>query len=462
METRAALNPASLPLGTEVGSWRVVDWAGRGVHGAVYRAASVHPEQPEPVALKLALLPGDPRFAREVELLSRVHHPSVPRLLGHGAWRPPNGTPYPFVAMEWVDGVPLYEWAREQNPSSQEVARVLAQLARALQALHAQAGLHRDVKGENVRVRRSDGRAMLIDFGTGLYAGAATLTPPQLQPGTPAYQSPEAQLFSLQFVRDSAARYVARPADDLYALGVTACRLVTGEYPELAEPVMDEQGTWHLQGVVVPAALRDEARLEPELRACILRMLSERPEERGSVQEMAEALERAAGQSVQDAPREHVTAPSPARPWRRCLAAVAGVALFAAGAWWVAAGPFLGQPSATGQTEVMKAAPEDAGTAGLGDAAAPTVATSAAPALQPPEVLAEEPLPTPQPGQTRPDTKGRCPHKQQVALNAGCWLVTDWDDEVCAGVNGYRYKGMCYVPFTPPGRRPTSNSIHKP
>jgi eukaryotic-like serine/threonine-protein kinase len=461
-ESAPALHPALLPPGTQVDSWRVVGWAGRGVYGAVYRVESVHAEQAEPVVLKLALVPGDPRFAREVELLSRVSHPSVPRVHGHGKWRLPGGTLHPYVAMEWVDGMPLYEWAREHEPSSREVARVLAQLARALQALHAQAGLHRDVKGENIRVRRSDGRAMLLDFGTGVYAGAATLTPPQVQPGTPAYQSPEAHLAALHFRRGLAARYVAWPADDVYALGVTACRLVTGEYPEVEEPVVEEQGAWRLRGVRVPAALHDEARVEPGLRACILRMLSERPEERGGVEELAEALERAAEQAAPGAFHERVSPRRHPWPWRRCLATAASVALIALGAWWVAPGRSAEEPTAVAHAEALEAGPADADRTGLGEAAAPT-ATSSAPVLRAPEVLAEEPLPELRPGQVRPDAQGRCPRKRQVALNGGCWLVTPLDGEDCAEVRGSMFKGQCYQPsFPPPGRGPTSSPTHKP
>jgi hypothetical protein len=67
-----SLHPALLPPGTPIGPWRVVDWAGKGVHGAVYRAVRIGQEHLPPVALKLALLPEDPRFARERELLSRT------------------------------------------------------------------------------------------------------------------------------------------------------------------------------------------------------------------------------------------------------------------------------------------------------------------------------------------------------------------------------------------------------
>ncbi|MBN1208778.1 MAG: serine/threonine protein kinase, partial [Myxococcaceae bacterium] len=287
-----ALSPAHLSPGTRVGDWLVVAWAGQGVHGAVYQAVPVDNPQAHPVALKLALLPRDPRFAREVELLSCTRHPSIPRLWDHGEWLHPGGALYPFLVMDWVDGAPLYDWARQSNPSSQQVLRWLSHLARALQAVHSQGGVHRDVKGDNVLVRRSDSRALLTDFGSGRYPDAATLTPDILPPGTPAYRSPEACLFELQHFREPTARYCAQQADDLYSLGVTAYRLVTGLYPELAEPSQDEAGLWHLQGLASPAPLLLNPRVAPRLNALILRMLSVRPEQRGTAAELAEALEQ--------------------------------------------------------------------------------------------------------------------------------------------------------------------------
>ncbi len=81
---------------------------GLGSYGAVYRAIGAGGAV-EPVALKLALHPGDERFAREVELRSLVRHPNVPRLVDHGLWQQPGGRAYPYLAMEWVEGVSLYE-----------------------------------------------------------------------------------------------------------------------------------------------------------------------------------------------------------------------------------------------------------------------------------------------------------------------------------------------------------------
>ncbi len=519
MASPPALHPALLPPGTVVGPWRVVAWAGRGVHGAVYRAVQVDKELGAPVALKVALLPRDPRMAREAELLSRLRHPSLPRLWDSGEWHHPSGTFYPYLAMEWMEGAPLYDWARQSPPSPQQVLRLSAQLASALQALHAYGAIHRDVKGDNILVRRADSRAVLTDLGSCTYPGAETLTPPTVLPGTPAYRSPEAGLFELQFGRDATARYVAGPADDLYALGVTACRLVMGEYPDFSDPWKDERGTWHLDKVVAPPALLS---LEPPLRDWIVRLLSVRPEERGTAAQWAQELERAARHVLPKSPppslagappearspgpsfaspepeslsnpRDGVEAPSAqprevaatpeargtlpeassaartpvarigsrvsARPWRSWLvAATAGVAL-ATWAWWAVPGHWVHEPSAV-EHEAVRADPPDAGTAGLGETAA-SAATVDSPEISFPDVLAEETPPEPLPGQARPDAKGRCPHKQQVALNGGCWARVPLEREECEATGGSIFKGMCYLPMTASMRSPTSSPMNK-
>ncbi|MBN1205685.1 MAG: protein kinase [Myxococcaceae bacterium] len=515
METprAAALNPAHLPPGTRVGDWLVVAWAGRGVHGAVYQAVPVDDPLAPPVALKIALLPRDPRLAREVALLSCVRHPSVPRLWDHGEWLHPSGSPYPFLVMDWIEGAPLYDQARQSPPSSQRVLGWMAQLARALQALHSQGCVHRDVKGDNVRVRHSDGRAVLTDFGSGRYPEAATLTPDILPPGTPAYRSPEAWLFSLQFFRAPKARYCAQPADDLYALGVTAYRLVTSQYPELGEPSQDEADTWHLEGLASPAPLDLNPRVSPRLDALILRMLSLRPEERGTAAELAEALEQAAQLTTPESTRPlftqelrpeestvrqrvaasepaslppgheetqaqaqaavvpsgeqcsspRVSPPARARSWRGRLLKAAALMALGAWVWWCIPRKFPEQPTAV-RHEAVEARLEDGGTSGLGDEAA-TASTQSSPAPSVPGVRADDTLPEPLPGQARLDAKGRCPRVWQVALGGGCWVKTSLDREKCESlkpIGGHMFKGTCYMPVLLHGRQPTSDPARKP
>jgi hypothetical protein len=482
-----ALNPAHLPPGTRVGDWLVVAWAGRGVHGAVYRAVPVDNPHAHPVALKLALLPRDPRFAREVELLSSTRHPSVPRLWEHGEWLHPSGTPYPFLVMDWIEGMPLYEQAQRLHASSQQVLQWLAQLASALQALHAQGCVHRDVKGDNVLVRHDDGRAVLTDFGSGRYPEASLLTPDILPPGTPAYRSPEAWLFSLQHFRDTQARYSALPTDDLYSLGVTAYRLVTGQYPELADPSQDEAGTWHLQGLSSPAPHLLNPCVSPQLNALILRMLSMRPAERGTAAQLTEALERASRLSTPECtrplfaqqapevrtqaaevssrvpgPAERVRLPARARSWKGRLVKTAGLVALGAWVWWLTPGKAPRQPAVV-RHESTAAHQQDGGTAGLGDDAA-AASTAASPAPSVPGVQAEDMLPEPLPGQVRSDAKGRCSHPRHVPLGGGCWIKTSVNREDCELLkpNGNMYKGTCYMPVFLHGRQPTSDPGSKP
>ncbi|HYI00782.1 serine/threonine-protein kinase [Hyalangium sp.] len=504
------LHPAILSPGTEVGAWRIEGWAGRGVYGAVYRAVPLQDEQASLVALKLALLPEDPRFPREVELLSRLDDPSIPRLLDHGSWPSPSGTRHPFLVMQWVDGVPLYDGARRHPPSPAQVRRWLAQLAHALAALHAQGLVHRDVKGDNVLVRRSDGRAMLMDFGSGIYPGAATLTPPMWFPGTPAYRSPESWLFELRFYRDATARYLPSPADDLYALGVTACRLLTGEYPELADPSQDEDGLWHLNAMIPPPALLSSPQVEPALRALILRLFSVHPEQRGTAAQLAEELAqetpffvpesplpsvaRQAPPLVPRPPKESAEAPAPKpyarvplqevrepltvqssvatssaesfrsrvpawRGWPWLALAAAGLAL-AVWAWPEVPGEALAELSLA-CVSASEVGENDAGTRGLGEVAA-AVSMEQAPSRSHRETIAEDVPPKPLPGQTRPNEKGRCPLKWQISLNGGCWVRFSQEREACDHLSGQLFKGLCYVPIIPPGRSPTSSPVYKP
>ncbi|KFE67334.1 serine/threonine protein kinase [Hyalangium minutum] len=463
-----SLHPALLPRGTAIGPWRVVDWVNRGVNGAVYRAVRIGQEHLLPVALKRALLAEDPRFERERELLSRTLHPHIPRLVDSGYWVSPSGARHPFVAMEWIDGVPLYDWARMFLPSAAQQLRLLAQVAFTLQYLHAQDALHRDLKGGNILVRRSDSRLFVTDFGSGIYPDAATLTPQQLPPGTPAYRSPEAWLFS-QRNRNTSERYRAGPADDVFALGVTACVLATGKYPEMGELRKDKQGHWSLDSLMLPRALFS-ARVPPQQRDLILRMLSILPEERDTAGELAPALERAADSLSHPCPRpsasETERAPSHSRPPWLVLAVAAGtLASWAAWLTWAAflpareEAPRVSQATAPAES---KPSPE-AGPVGLGeDAASAPPPSPALPSTSTPSI--SDSPPDPYEGQAQPDKKGRCPHLQQVILNGACWARLALTPEKCETSGGEMYQGTCHVPIFPRGvKRPnTSGHEHPP
>jgi eukaryotic-like serine/threonine-protein kinase len=308
-------------------------------------------------------------------------------------------------------------------------------------------------------VRRSDARAMLVDFGTGLYPGASPLTPPMTFPGTPVYRSPQSWLFELRFYSSSSARYVPSAADDLYALGVTTCRLLTGEYPQPAQPSQDEHGTWHLGEVLLPPALLSSPHIEPSLRAFTLRLLSVKPEQRGTAAQLAEELEQTlrpaqAGRSTDNAasPRMRARTRYVGR-WGVLVAAC-----LAAAVWTGRTVPdnTLKEHSAA-PAKPSEAASAEAGTAGLGDAAT-TSAVEQAPSPSAEDALSENTLPQPIPGQVRTDEKGHCPGKGLVSLNGACWTEYSWEAETCLTLGGQMFKGTCYLPLVPPGRRPPPTS----
>jgi serine/threonine protein kinase len=476
----APVGPLHLPPGTQVGRWRVEAWRGQGAYGAVYRAVRVGQESAGPVALKLSLHLWDRRFAREAELLSRLSHPSIPRLLDRGVLHHPSGAEQAWFVMEWVEGTPLYAWAEQHAASSREVCRVLAQVARALEAMHAAGCVHRDVKGDNVLVRLSDRCAVLLDFGSGHFQGAERLTWQGLAPGTPGYFSAQACLFDLNSVRNRDGYYAPTPADDLYALGVTAYRLVMGDYPPPMDVRKDEEGSWHVSSPGPRPLLENNPRVESLLREWILQLLSDDPEVRGTAAQVAEALEAAAKENVPELPAEpqpaaevlSVNVPVPpegsmrperVRPPARAWAWKPWLALAAAG---VCGMLLRNMPPVPVQPQHVSASPvrasgfqqPDAGTSAVGDISPTESQASTLPSRQK-KPMAQEPLPEPRPGQIRPDKKGQCPGPKQVPINGGCWgEVLPMSAEECAE-NGYvRFKGKCYAPLAAPKQpQPTSS-----
>jgi eukaryotic-like serine/threonine-protein kinase len=95
---------------------------------------------------------------------------------------------------------------------------------------------------------------------------------------------------------------------------------------------------------------------------------------------------------------------------------------------------------------------------GLGEAVA-SASRVDSPVPLVPEVMAADTPPEPLPGQTRPDAKGRCPLKRQVAINGGCWVAFLVDEESCEASIGQMYQGSCYMPAIPPGRPSTSTVV---
>ncbi|SES88303.1 serine/threonine-protein kinase [Stigmatella erecta] len=442
--------PSLEPL---IGAWRLMARSGQGAYGTVYRVEHVRQVPPGPFALKLAIHPEDLRFEREAELLSRIRHPHVPRLQDRGWWTPPGGPSFPYLVMEWVEGVSLYTWSAERAVTSRQVLHLLGQVARALEATHAAEGVHRDVKGHNVRVRPS-GHAVLVDFGSSHYQGAPTLTRHLPPPGTSQYSSPESLHFQWEHHREPTARYLAQPADDMYALGVTAYRLVTGRYP----PAVESQKTRNGFRLIAPARVppRTWVSLAPELDALIERMLSYEPSQRGSAADIASALERvaqisraSADQPIASQPpllsRRHRSHSPPSRSFRPgwlSLAVAMSVGL-AVGAWWERL-PTWRDLSTSGTRHE-----KDGGVVGLAETVLDPSQNS--PSTEPMQQWIGRDLPKkPFPGQRRPPCK-----PPAIEVNGGCWGLSGNTSPPC-GDQAVEWKKACYWPILELPRPATS------
>jgi len=260
--------------------------------------------------------------------------------------------------------------------------------------------------------------------------------------------------------------YAPTPAEDVFALGVTAYKLVTGEYPPKAEPLDAQCHVWKTEGPGPRPAHVLNARCRAELSTLISRMLSLQPEARGSARELAEALEQSAREAGPEADvplfpggTPWPSAPEKAPPRRD----TPRVPLQSGASWLVAAGVagcmVLGATWLSGipcQEEALSRHEDarDAGIVGVGDSVltAPVASTHAPSAGTP---IALDLPGKPLRGQVRPDANGRCPFRVHVVINGGCWWKAGEDAKECEE-NAYVYQGRCYEPVFPRPRPATS------
>lgn len=155
------VDSAQLAPGTRVDRYVLLECIGAGGMGVVY--AAFDPRLRRRVAIKL--LAKDrresflSRMLREAEGLAQLNHPNVVAVYDSGVFS--GGL---FIAMEFVDGVPLSAWQKVRGRSQEEIVEAYVSAGRGLAAAHAAGLVHRDFKPDNVLVGH-DGRVRVIDFG---------------------------------------------------------------------------------------------------------------------------------------------------------------------------------------------------------------------------------------------------------------------------------------------------------
>lgn len=211
---------------------------------------------------------GVQRFLAEAQLLVRLDHPHIVRVLDVDVFEQ-----FPFIVMEYVGEMSLESQLSTlgQLPASR-IARIGLAVADALAAATHEGFLHRDVKPANILERR-DGHVKLADFGIATYRSAKGQLADEsaahgLIMGTPSYISPE------QVMQPDAIDF----RSDMYSLGATLYHAATGR-PPLDRATVDATLMAHVNEEP-PAIQQLVPGFDPQLGQVIHRMLRKRPAER--------------------------------------------------------------------------------------------------------------------------------------------------------------------------------------
>jgi Protein kinase domain len=254
-------------VGKQIGSYRVVEEVGRGGMGVVYAARDERLGRM--VALKA--LPPEyttnrrqrDRLAREARAAAAFTHESIATIF---ALEEIEGELY--IASELVEGETLRSELSRGPTRPDRLLPTLMEIASGLAAAHARSIIHRDLKPENI-MRRTDGHIKILDFGLARthdpdIRTVSRLTDTGMTPGTPGYMAPE--------------QLSGEPVDgrtDLFAFGVLAWELATGEHPFGSNPavmlarMMEGRAPSLSRQLPIPA-------LDPIIRRCLRAAPSER------------------------------------------------------------------------------------------------------------------------------------------------------------------------------------------
>jgi serine/threonine protein kinase len=271
-------------VGKQFAHYVVLDQAGAGAMGVVYRARDEKLQRE--VALKLPAegerLKGDLRakWLAEARAASALNHPNICTIYEVGEY---EGQPY--IAMEYLSGAPLNQRMPHEGLPAETVLEYGAQVASALEHAHTHGVLHRDLKSANVRLT-GGGQLKVLDFGLAIsfkdggIEGKTETSASDTGPvsGTLAYLAPEVLSGSVADVRA-----------DIWALGVLLYEMASGTHP------FRGRTTYEMCSAILREAPRAlPMHVPPGLRAIILRCLAKQPEQRyqraGEVKAALEAL----------------------------------------------------------------------------------------------------------------------------------------------------------------------------
>lgn len=274
-------------VGLDIDHFRVLRTIGRGGMGRVLLARDTRLGRL--VALKVLR---EDRFDSEralalmveARVIARISHQNIVTIFFVGRWR--NA---PYLALEYVDGVTLRQRLNQAPPTPKEALRAVLSIARALEAAHAAAVIHCDLKPENVLLPH-DGRLRVVDFGIARVAETWTSARGGADPGriagTPGYMAPE------QWLGEAPTG-----ATDIWALGVILFELLAG-YRPFESPSADARPL-RMRVLDERCVPRPPAGLEADLHVLLAAMLHRDPEQRPTAGDVAVRMERMLARSDQ-------------------------------------------------------------------------------------------------------------------------------------------------------------------
>jgi tetratricopeptide (TPR) repeat protein len=210
-------------IGRKIGSYELVRELGRGGMGTVWLARRADQQFEKLVAIKLLKRGTDTeevlrRFYAERQILARLDHPNIARLLDAG-----ETEDLPYFVMEYVNGAWLTDFVQTENLSLGERLRLFIKICSAVQFAHQNLVVHRDLKPANLLVT-ADCEPKLLDFGVAKLLAhgedAFQNTIAGQERFTPAYASPEQ-------VRGEPITTIS----DVYSLGALLYEILTGTTP---------------------------------------------------------------------------------------------------------------------------------------------------------------------------------------------------------------------------------------
>lgn len=259
MSENRNLRIGGLQPGVEIGPFKVVRLLGKGGMGAVYLAEQKSPLRQVALKMMTKFDAGNrsqlQRFLQEAQLGARLDHPNIVK-----TYLADVVEDIPYLAMAYIEGKPLDEYARNLPP--QKILEIVRSVALALDYAHGQGIVHRDVKPGNIFVREN-GEPVVMDFGIAcpMHAVDKRLTRTGTVLGTPQYMSPE----------QARGEKNVDVRADVYSLGAVLYELMTARPPFVGDNTMTVLYAVTSQAPVLPTQLNSD--IPRQLENIILRCL---------------------------------------------------------------------------------------------------------------------------------------------------------------------------------------------